>query len=553
MNRFILPFFIATLSLCAGAGAALDPDAEKAAREITDASIRARVKFLASDLLEGRGPATRGDDLAQAYIASELEEMGVLPGAPDGTYFQKVPLVGITSQAPTSTTFKSSKGTLSLKDSEDLIAVSGNQSTASQIDNAEIVFVGYGIVAPEYQWDDFKDVDVAGKVLLVMNNDPADDPALFEGKRRLYYGRWDYKYEQAAKKGAAGVIIIHTTPSAAYPWQVVQTSWAGERFELPSDATSKFQMAGWATEDACRQLATLGAKDLDQLRASAQKRDFRPVPLGVNFSITLKNTIRKTQSANVIGKITGSDTTRSKEAVIYTAHHDHLGMKEDAKAGEDAIYNGALDNASGVAAILSVAKAFTKLPKPVARSVYFAFVAAEEQGLLGSEYLAKHPPLPPKRMAANINVDGVGIFGKSKDIGFIGLGKSSLDQVVIEVATAQGRVVKGDPTPDAGAFYRSDQFNFAKIGVPATFLEAGEEIIGKPAGFGRTQNEIFIKKNYHQPSDEYNDTWNFAGAVEDAQLSFHVGVAVGNAKDMPVWNKGDEFEATRLKALKELN
>jgi hypothetical protein len=523
-----------------------------AAQRITAAQIRSHIRFLAADLLEGRGPATRGDRLAEEYIASEMEAMGLEPGAPGGGWIQKVPLVGITPKVPESITVQSGARSATFRSRDDFMAFSGVQKERAEISDAEIVFVGYGIVAPEYRWDDFKDADLQGKVLLVMNNDPEDDPNLFAGKTRLWYGRWDYKYKMAAKKGAVGAIIIHTTHSAGYAWQVVQTSWAGEQFELPDDGSSRLQVKMWATEEASRKIAALGGKDLDRMRAAAERRDFRPVPLGVRVSIAMTNAIATKESGNVIGVRRGSDSRLAGEAVIYTAHHDHFGVKVGAKPGADAIYNGALDNASGVAAVLSVARAFADLPKAPRRSVYFALVTAEEQGLLGSEFLAKHPPVPPGAIAANINIDVINWFGRTRDISLIGMGKSSIDRDVVALAQEQGRTVSPDQFPDRGTFYRSDQFNFAKIGVPAAYLKTGTDVIGKPAGWGREQIEAYERNDYHQPSDELRDSWDFSGAVEDAQLAFFLGVRVANADAMPVWNKGDEFEAARLKALAEL-
>jgi Zn-dependent M28 family amino/carboxypeptidase len=528
------------------------PSAQReAAAAITVERLRAHVKFLASDLLEGRGPASRGDRLAEEYIATQLEVLGIQPGAPGGGWFQRVPLVEVRTEGSEGMTFTAGAKSLTIRKGADFVARSGTQNPEAQIRDAELVFVGYGIVAPEYQWDDFKGVDVRGKVLLVMNNDPESDPKLFAGKTRLRYGRWDYKYEQAATKGAAGVIIIHTTPSAAYPWQVVQTSMAGARYELPDDGSPRIEMRGWATEEACRKIAALGGKDLDALRKAAESRKFRPVPLGVRLSYAMTNSIRQTESANVIGMIPGADARLSKQGVIFTAHHDHLGVRPGARASEDAIYNGALDNASGVAAVLSIAASFAGLPKAPKRTVYFALVAAEEQGLLGSEYLAAHPPVPPGRIAADINIDGVGIWGKTKDVSVIGLGKSSLDRDIVALAAAQGRSVKPDQFPDKGTFYRSDQYNFAKIGVPCAYLKSGIEVIGKPEGWGREQAELYTKNDYHQPSDEYRDTWDLSGAVEDVQLCFYLGAAVADAAAMPEWTPGDEFEAARKKALAE--
>ncbi len=556
MRYLLHPLAVTLLAAFALAAAPSNPlvtaDQKSAAREITPELLRAHIRFLSSDLLEGRFPATRGDQLAEAYIQSQMEGLGIQPGAPGGGWIQKVPLVGIRGSFSGPALFRSDRGTAEGKIGDNFIAASGVQEPDAKIQNAEIVFVGYGIVAPEYQWDDFKDMDVTGKVLLVMNNDPENDPNLFAGKTRLWYGRWDYKYLEAARKKAAGAIIIHTTHSAGYGWQVVQTSWSGENFELPDEGTPRIQLKMWATEDLSRRIAALGGKDLDQLRASAESRSFRPVPLGVTMSLAVHNTIEKKDSGNVIGVIRGADPKRSGEAVIYTAHHDHLGVKPGVKPGEDAIYNGALDNASGDAAILAIAKAFATEKTRPARSVYFAFVAAEEQGLLGSEYLAKHPPVPAGRIAADINFDGIGWFGKTRDIEMVGLGKSSLDKDIIALAKMQGRRVEPDQFPDRGTFYRSDQFNFARIGVPAAYLKHGIDVIGKPPGYGREQDEAYVKNDYHQPSDELHENWDFSGAVEDIQLAYYLGCRVADAATMPRWNKGDEFEAARLKAESEL-
>ena len=358
-SRVLLPSLLALTALTAVAQDAPVTAAQKmAAKEITPELLRAHIRFLASDLLEGRGPATRGDQLAEAYIQSQMEGLGLKPGAPGGGWIQKVPLVGIKRTSSDPAVFKSGSGTLSGALGENFVAVSGVQKPESKIDAAEIVFVGYGIVAPEYKWDDYKDADLKGKVLLVMNNDPEGSPAepnLFAGKTRLWYGRWDYKYLMAAKKGAAGAIVIHTTPSAGYGWQVVQTSWAGEQFELPDDGAPRVAAKMWATDELVKKIVELGGKNLDALRASAESRSFKPVPLGVTMSVALTSEIGQKESGNVIGVLPGSDPKRAGEAVIYTAHHDHLGIRVGAKPGSDAIYNGALDNASGVAAILSVA------------------------------------------------------------------------------------------------------------------------------------------------------------------------------------------------------
>ena len=528
----------------------LTPAEKAAAAQITPDLLRAHVRFLSDDLLEGRGPAGRGDRLAQVYIATQMEALGLQPAAPGGGWLQPVEVVGITSRVPETVTFKKRDGgSLDLKTHTDVIAVSSLETSAPKLEDAELVFVGYGIVAPEFGWDDYKGMDLKGKVLLMMNNDPEDDPALFAGRTRLWYGRWDYKYDQAARHGAAGAIIIHTEPSAGYKFQVLQTSWTGEQFQLPSEGNPEVTVKGWATEDASRKIAALGGHDLDALRAAAQKKDFRPVPLGVTWSIAVANEVTRKQTANVIGKLPGSDPARAAEAVLYTAHHDHLGMKDDAKAGEDAIYNGALDNASGVGGMLAIAKAMAALPQRPRRSVIFAAVAAEEQGLLGSKYLAAHPPVPAGRLAANINVDGMAIWGRTVDLTMIGLGKSDLDEWILGLAALQGRRVVPDQFPDKGFFYRSDQFSLARIGVPAAYLEGGTEVRGKPAGWGKEQQQAFESAHYHQASDQLRPEWDFTGAVEDAQLIFHLGVKVANQAAMPAWRPGDEFEAARKKAI----
>lgn len=553
MRNACLAALCLLLPLAAAAKPVLLPlDEVEAARQITPEYLRAQVRFLSSDLLEGRGPATRGDELAQSYIAAQMEALGLKPGAPDGSWLQKFDIVGIRSLPPPTVSFEGKDDTLRLKSLEEFVAFSGVQQQIAEVKDAELVFVGYGIQAPEYQWDDYKDLDVKGKILVMMNNDPESSPDLFAGNRRLYYGRWTYKYEIAAKLGAAGAIIIHTDHSAGYKWQVVQSSWSGEGFSLPEAGEPLIWIKAWATEDASRRLFKLGGFDLDALRAQAESRDFKPVPLNVKLSLKLNNEVSRRPTANVIGVLPGRAPNMGKEAVIYTAHHDHLGMRGEAAEGVDNIYNGALDNASGVAALLGIARATVALPKAPRRSTYFAAVAAEEQGLLGSQYLAANPPVAPGLIAANINMDGIAIWGRTRDITLIGKGKSSLDGVIEKVAKVQGRKVEPDQFPDKGSFYRSDQFNFAKIGVPAAYFNAGTDVIGQPPGWGREQRQLFTDQHYHQPSDELRDDWDFSGGVEDARLIFHVGVAVADEPNAPTWNKGDEFEAPRKRALDAL-
>ncbi len=518
------------------------------ATPIAASALKGHVRFLASDLLEGRGPGTRGDALAQAYVAAQLEGLGLTPAAPGGGWLQPVELVGLTGH-PEVLSAHANGATVPLRHREDFIVVSGHQGKQSAVERAELVFVGYGIQAPEYQWDDFKGADLAGKVLVVMNSDPEADPSLFGGRARLWYGRWDYKYEQARRVGAAGCLIIHTTPSAGYPWQVVQTSWSGEQFELPAPGGAGLQLKGWLTEAATRKLFALTGKDLDALRKTAETRKFKPVPLGVSLSARFPTAVATKTTANVLGLLRGSDPVLRDEVVVLTSHHDHLGLKPGAAPGEDAIYNGAVDNASGVAALLETARALAALPKAPRRSVLFAAVAAEEQGLLGSQYLVEHPPVPHAKMAANLNIDGVNIWGRTKDVSVIGLGKTSIDAVLVALAKKQGRVVKPDALADRGFFYRSDQFNFAKVGVPASYFSSGHEFIGRPERWGREQRERWEATHYHQPSDELTDAWDLSGAVEDVTLFFELARALADAPAMPTWTRGDEFEAVRLESL----
>lgn len=526
----------------------LPQGAENAAQQINRASLEAPIRFLADDLLEGRAPATRGDELARLYLARELQALGFKPAAADGTYQQPFDIVSINTGAPEMWTFTTKGGDVSLKRRDDFIASSGVQSERSGLRDAELVFVGYGIEAPEYKWDDYKGEDVRGKVLVMMNNDPDWDPKIFAGNRRLYYGRWSYKYEEAARKGAAGVIIIHTTPSAGYPWQVVQSSWTGDQFELPAESEPRLQLRSWTTEDAMRRLVKSAGYDLDKLITSARSSKFKPVHLGIRTSLDLTNKISRKKTANVLGLLPGSDATLKDDVVVYTAHHDHFGIGEPDAAG-DRIYNGALDNAAGCAQVLAIAKAFAALPQAPKRSILFLFVAGEEQGLLGSQYYSTHPTIAPGRIAANINIDGGNIWGRTSDLSQIGKGKSSLDATVAAFAKQQGREITDEEFPDRGFFYRSDQFNFAKIGVPALYFHSGVNLIGQPAGTGKRLQEEWEAKIYHQPSDEINDTWNFDGMIDDARLFFLTGAAIAQSTAMPAWNKGDEFEAARLKAL----
>jgi len=555
------------------AAAKFPAEAERAAQHITGSQLHDTIAEIASDKYEGRGPGTRGDAAARAYLIEQLKALGLKPG--DGERWeQPFDLVGVTSHMPARWTFKAaardasgdgrgntgpgqhSKTSLTLAFWEQYIATTGTQSERGALKDAELVFVGYGIRAPEYQWDDFKGQDLRGKLLVMLNNDPDWDPQLFAGDTRLYYGRWTYKYESAAAQGAAGALIIHTTPSAGYPFSVVQSSWTGEQFEIPDAGASagepntapRLQLKGWLPEDAARALTRLGGHDLAQLIEAAKRRDFKPVPLGIKTSIAFTASLKRAPTANVFGTLEGSDPALKREYVIYTAHHDHLGIgKPDARG--DTIYNGALDNGAGIAQVLSIARAFTALPTPPRRSVMFLFVAAEEQGLLGSQYFVSHSPIPHGRIAANVNYDGGNIWGRTRDVTYIGKGKSSLTALVDEIAARQGRVVKPDQFPDRGYPYRSDQLNFNKVGVPALKLNTGTDLVDKPQDWGRHATEDYELHHYHQPSDELQPDWNFEGMVEDAQLGFWAGYRVANQEALPTWTLGDEFESARKASL----
>ena len=527
---------------------AISSAAIEAARIIDAGRLRQAVAALAGDEFEGRGPASAGDLNTQRYLSAALDRMGYSPGGVDGTWLQPFDIVSVTTTAPETWNFISGSDSIALTYWDEFIVASGVQAPDATIDEAEVVFVGYGIRAPEYEWDDYKGLDVSGKVLLMLNNDPDWDSELFEGNRRLYYGRWSYKYEIAAQLGAAGAIVIHTTPSAGYPFQVVQTSWSGPQFQLPAGGEPTIAVEAWVTEEAARQLVALAGHDLAQMVESARSPNFAPIPLGVTTSLRLVSDLSGVRTANVAGLLEGRDPVLRDEVVVFTAHHDHLGIGEPDDDG-DTIYNGARDNAAGVAQILAVAEAIQALPTRPRRSILILFVAAEEQGLLGSAYYALHPTFEPGRIAANVNVDGGNIWGRTRDVSFIGYGKSSLDAVVERAVALQGRTVRGDQFPDRGYFYRSDQFSFAKIGVPAVYLDEGTDFIGQPEGWGVEQIENWEAVRYHQPGDELDDDWNFDGMIEDAQLAFYIGLAIAGEDAMPTWNAGDEFEAARLAAL----
>ncbi|MGA7161547.1 MAG: M28 family peptidase [Bacteroidota bacterium] len=528
--------------------AQMTEDEEQAFAVINSHVFQSHLKFLADDLLEGRAPATRGDAVTQKYLVSQFQLLDLEPGGESGTYLQRFPIIGMTADPSMELIAKHGSKEERFKFREEFIGFSGLQDDNVDISNAEIVFVGYGIVAPEQNWDDYKGVDVAGKVLLMMNDDPpSEDPKFFGGKARTYYGRWTYKYEIAARKRAAGAIIIHTNESAGYPFQVVQTSWTGENFSLADSNEAPIKLKSWLSESASKRLVAMAGKDLGTIMNNARSRKFRPISLGIKASVHIHNTIRKLTTANVAGLMRGSDSLLSKEVVVFTAHFDHLGIVQPVNG--DSIDNGALDNASGVSMVLTLAQGFARLTHKPRRSILFLLVGGEEAGTLGSEYYASHPTFPAGKIAADINMDGVNMFGKTRDISMIGKGRSTIDEDVNEAAETAGFVVKPDQFPEQGMFYRSDQFSFAAVGVPTAYFDPGLDFVGKPADWGKKMAEEYNDYNYHQPSDEIRSDWTYEGTIQEAKFYFHLAYLLANQPTMPQWNKGDEFESVRLKSL----
>lgn len=510
--------------------------------QINEGVLRAHVEFLSSDELGGRGVGTNGDVLARNYIASQLRAAGCSPGAADGGWMQPVPILGIKSTVKKALTASGANGSTSFTAPTDYTAVAGSPDAAANWSDAEVVFVGYGIDAPEQNWDDYQGVDLRGKVLLVMNNDPADDPNRFAGETRLYYGRWSYKFEEAARRGAIGVMVIHTNESAGYPFQVIQASHGRENFWLPfAEDKPTLSVRSWCSEQAAKDICQLGGHDLDALRARAEQGNQAPVALGVKVNLAITNAVREMQSANVIGVLPGTDPALKDEHVVLTAHFDHLGIGKP--RGDDAIYNGAVDNASGCAGMLALARAAALLPER-RRSMLFLAVTAEESGLLGSKYYAENPTIEKERLIANVNVDGLNVWGPTKDIEFIGYGKNSLSDLAEQIAAGRGRQIKPDSQPDRGYFYRSDHFNFARIGVPAAYFKAGKEFLDQPANRKRMKAS-YTTVHYHQPTDELAKWWNFAGAAADMQVLFQLLVQTANGDQAPTWTPGDEFEKLR--------
>ncbi len=523
---------------------------------ITADAIMQHTKVLASDEYEGRGPGTKGEELTVNYLTEQFKRIGLKPGNPDGTYVQQVPLVGFTAQPKASLTADGKK--IDLEFPQDYVAVSRRFVPEVKVENSDIVFVGYGVVAPEYGWDDYKGLDVRGKTIMMLINDPAvpveSDPSkldetLFKGQAMTYYGRWTYKYEIASEKGAAAAIIVHEEKPAGYPYEVVSGSWSRENFDIqkPDKNINRVAVESWIHLDRARELVKASGHDFDALKKAAIRKDFKPVALNAKANFELKNTLREINSKNVIAKLEGSDAKLKDEYVVYTAHWDHLGR--DPKLAGDQIFNGALDNASGTAALLEIAEAFTKLATPPKRSILFLAVTAEEKGLLGAKFYATAPLYALTRTVANINMDGVNQWGRTKDVAIVGDDNSTLIDILRETAEAQGRTVKPDPEPEKGFYYRSDHFEFAKVGVPALYVDSGTEFIGKDASYSQQKRDEYTTKDYHKPSDEIKPDWDLSGAVEDAQLLTAIGYRIAQTEKYPEWKPGSEFKARRDESL----
>ncbi|HEY7568178.1 MAG TPA: M28 family metallopeptidase [Gemmatimonadaceae bacterium] len=549
-SRFVLLCSIACACAKSSDTNATDPALQPALATITSADLMRHVQRLSSDGFEGRAPGTPGEDSSVAYLTSEFTRLGLKPGNPDGSFVQTVDMVGFTT-APTASIAARGK-TLALKSPDDYVAVSRHERPRVDIVGSDLVFVGYGVVAPEYGWDDYKDVDVHGKTIVMLINDPAItspndssqlDSTMFRGKAMTYYGRWTYKYEIASEKGAAAAIIVHETGPAGYPYEVVQGSWGRENIDVKRASgtpNTRVQVESWMTLDKTRELMSAAGFDFDSLKRAALSKDFRPVALNAKATFHIKNTVRQIHSRNVIAKLEGSDSTLRDEYLIYTAHWDHLGR--DTTAQGDQIFNGALDNASGVAQMLEIAEAFTKLTPAPKRSILFLAVTAEEQGLLGAKYYAENPLYPLAKTVADFNIDGVNQWGRTSDVTVIGLGNSTLDDVLRDALAAEKRTISPDPEPEKGFFYRSDHFEFAKQGVPALYMDSGVEYIGKPPGYSQQKRDEYTNDDYHKPSDEIKPDWDLAGAVEDGRLLLDVGFRVAESATWPDWKPGVEFK-----------
>jgi Zn-dependent M28 family amino/carboxypeptidase len=540
------------LVLSATAAPAPTGPTDIAGRAISAESLLGHIKILSSDEYDGRLPGTRGADLTVAYISGEFKKLGLAPGNPDGSYVQAVALNGVRGTPIGS--FTAGGHTITLEFPKDAVARTERFLPSVKVADSDVIFVGYGVVAPEYHWDDYKGVDVRGKTLIMLVNDPPvvdpKDPSklderMFKGRAMTYYGRWTYKFEIASEKGAAAAIIVHQTEPAAYPWEVVQNSWSGEKFDTaaPNKHMDRVPIESWITLAKAQELFAASGQDFDALYRSAARADFKPVALGAKANLEVTNTLRELSAYNVVARLDGADPKRRDQFVIYTAHWDHFGHNPNLVG--DQIFHGAADNASGVAGLLELAKAYTKLAQPPARSILFMSVTAEEQGLLGSKWYATHPLYPLDHTVAAINMDVLNMWGRTRDLTIPGKGQSTLEDTLTQLAQARGRTVLPDQEPEKGHFFRSDHFEFAKVGVPAISYGGGYDYIGRPVDWGMKKHQEYVAHDYHKPSDVVKPDWDLSGAVEDLRLLLALGYAVAQASDIPHWTSTSEFKARR--------
>jgi Zn-dependent M28 family amino/carboxypeptidase len=531
---------VGTLAACATES----PAPTAALDAIAAEDLAAHTETLASDAFEGRGPSSPGEQRTIEYLRDEFQALGLEPGNGD-SWYQEVPLVAITA-TEASLAFRMGDRAAAMTFGSDFVAWTKRVVDGVSVSDADVVFVGYGIVAPEYGWNDYEGVDVTGKTVVILVNDPGfatQDAELFTGNAMTYYGRWTYKFEEAARQGAAAALVVHETDAAGYGWNVVQQSWSGEQFDLvrDDDNMSRVAVEGWITLDNARELFQGAGLDFDTLKAQAATREFQAVPLDGTATASIRNEVRRSTSNNVVALLPGS--AHADEYVVYMGHWDHFGV--DPSLEGDQIFNGALDNATGTAGLVVLAKAFQALEERPDRSIVFLAVTAEEQGLLGSAYYGSRPVVPLANTVAAINLDGLNILGRMRDVTVVGLGLSELDDYLAEAVDAQGRLIRPDPEPEKGFYYRSDHFNFARYGVPALYTDAGIDHVEHGEQWTRERRDEYTAQHYHQPSDEYDPDWDLSGAIEDLQLVFRVGYALATDRAFPNWREGTEFRATR--------
>ena len=520
--------------------------------EVDPQRLLGHIQTLASDEFEGRSPGTVGEDRSIAYITEQFKAIGLEPGNPDGSYLQEVPLVGIEGKATMSLT--SGGRPVAMEEKRDFVASTARVAPRISLTDSPLVFVGYGVQAKEYKWDDYKGLDAHGKTLVMLINDPPIedplhpgqlDPKMFKGKAMTYYGRWTYKYEIASKLGAAGVLIVHETEPASYDWSVVVHSWSGEAFSLADSSGNADRVAvqGWITLEKAKELFAQAGQDFDALKAQARTREFKPVALNATVSVNIENKLREVRSHNVVGRLVGSDPVLRQQWILYTAHWDHFGRHSGAEGTQ--VFRGAVDNASGVGGVIEIARSFVHTRPRPKRSILFMAVTAEEQGLLGSTYYAEHPLYPLNQTLADINIDVVGTWGRTRDVQVVGFGENTLEDDLAQVLKSEHRVLVPDQTPEKGSYFRSDQFSFARVGVPGMDLKAGIDVLGKPPGWGQSQYEQYERERYHSPADRVYPDWDLSGAAQDMTDLYQVGLALSEAPRWPRWRADSEFRAIR--------